>query len=114
MLTDPAKVPVETYHGFIEHAGVWLWEEGGRVLGFSAADPADGTVWALFVFPAAEHRGIGRELLARALDDLRGGGWRRARLTTQPGSRAERFYRRDGWAETGITASGDLVLERAL
>ncbi|MEQ8817764.1 MAG: GNAT family N-acetyltransferase [Thalassobaculum sp.] len=114
VLSDPARVPAEAYHGFIDHAGIWLWEEAGRVLGFTAADPADGTVWALFVDPEAEGRGIGRALLPRALDDLRAAGWERARLTTQPGSRAERFYRLGGWKDAGTAPNGDLVLEKLL
>ena len=114
VLSDPVKVPAEAYHGFIDHAAIWLWEQDGRILGFTAADPTDGTVWALFVDPGAEGRGIGRALLPRALDDLRRAGWKRARLTTQPGSRAERFYRRDGWEDAGTAPNGDLVLEKLL
>jgi GNAT superfamily N-acetyltransferase len=114
VLSDPAKVPEEAYHGFIDHAGIWVWEEAARILGFAAVDPADGTVWALFVDPEAEGRGIGRTLLDRALDDLRAADWVRARLTTQPGSRAERIYRLDGWVVVGTAGNGDLVMERGL
>jgi len=114
VLRDPARVPAETYGRFIDDHGLWLWEEAGRILGFSAADRADGTVWALFVDPAEEGRGIGRLLLSTVLDDLRRSEWARARLTTQPGSRAERFYRRAGWSAAGVADDGDLILETAL
>lgn len=114
VLSDPASVPAEAYQGFIDHAGIWVCQEEGRVLGFSAADPADGTVWALFVDPVAEGRGIGRTLLTHTVEDLRRVGRSRIRLTTQPGSRAERFYRRGGWVEVGLTPGGDLILELAL
>lgn len=114
VLSDPAKVPAEAYLSFIEHAAIWLWEQDGQPAGFAASDPADGTVWALFVEPAAEGRGIGRRLLQRALADLRAAGWPRARLSTEPGSRAERFYREDGWREAGRAVNGDLLLERDL
>lgn len=114
ILSDPGKVPAEAYHGFIERAAIWVWEEGGRVLGFAAADPAVGSVWALFVEPAEEGRGIGRALLSAIMGDLRRAGWTRARLTTQPGSRAEHFYRRAGWQPAGVADDGDLVLEAAL
>jgi GNAT superfamily N-acetyltransferase len=66
------------------------------------------------VDPAEEGRGIGRALLSSVLSDLRRAGWARARLSTQPGSRAERFYRRAGWLDAGIAADGDLILETAL
>lgn len=114
VLSDPARVPAEAYQGFIDHAAIWLWEEDGRILGFTAADPADGTIWALFVDPDTEGRGIGGTLLARALGDLRSAGWGQARLTTQPGSRAEGFYRRGGWVEAGTAPGGDLILELRL
>lgn len=113
-LDDPGKVPAAAYRDFIDRAAIWLWEADGRILGFSAADPADGSVWALFVDPDAEGRGVGRALLPKALDDLRHVGWKRARLTTEPGSRAERFYRLGGWGEAGTAQNGDLVLEKEL
>ncbi len=114
VLSDPAKVPASAVRDFIDRTGIWVWEEDGRVLGFSAVDTRDGSVWALFVDPTAEGRGIGRALLPPALDDLRRAGWREARLTTQPGSRAERFYRRDGWSADGTAADGDQVFHRTL
>ena len=107
-------MPASAVREFIDRTGIWVWEEGGRVLGFSAVDTRDGSVWALFVDPAAEGRGIGRALLPPALDDLRGAGWGEARLTTQPGSRAERFYRRDGWIASGTAADGDRIFHRPL
>jgi len=114
VLSDPARVPEQAYHDWIAGPGIWLCEEAGKVLGFAAADPRDGTVWALFVDPAAEGQGAGRALLPPALDDLRAAGWKRARLTTQPGSRAERFYQLDGWLGAGTAAGGDMVLEKQL
>ena len=59
-------------------------------------------------------RGIGRALLLHALDDLRAKGWRQARLTTQIGSRADRFYRRDGWRDGGVSQSGERIFTRDL
>lgn len=114
VLSDPARVPEQAYHDWIAGPGIWLCEESGQVLGFAAADPRDGTVWALFVDPMAEGQGVGRALLPPALDDLRAAGWTVARLTTQPGSRAERFYRRGGWTDAGTAPDGGLILELAL
>ena len=113
-LSDPAKVPAEAYRAFIDGPGIWLCADGDSILGFSAADPADGTIWALFVDPAAEGLGIGADLLSRALNDLRRAGWDEARLSTGPGTRAERFYRRHGWNVAGQTEAGEKILFRAL
>lgn len=114
VLSDPARVPAEAYRAFVDRGLVRLWQEDGRILGFCAADPTDGSLWALFVDPAFEGRGIARALLPAALDDLRDAGWTEAWLSTEPGSRAERLYRRDGWTATGTTPGGDLVLRRPL
>lgn len=82
-------------------AGAWMSEAGGRALGFAIA-LADGTVFALFVRPEAEGRGIGRALLGAAED------WLFARhaaihLTTGDdlGLRAHGFYRAMGWRPAG-------------
>ncbi|MEQ8398530.1 GNAT family N-acetyltransferase [Thalassobaculum sp.] len=113
-LSDPAKVPAAAYRTFIDGPGIWLWDEDGSVLGFSAADTTDGTIWALFVDPAAEGLGIGGELLSCALDDLRASGWTESRLSTGPGTRADEFYRRRGWVDAGMSVSGERLLAKAL
>ena len=88
--------------------------EDGRIQGFSAGDPHDGSIWALFVDPANEGRGIGRALLALACDTVRFAGFDTATLNTEPGTRADRFYRLNGWVETGRSAKGEIVFQRRL
>jgi GNAT superfamily N-acetyltransferase len=79
-----------------ENSVFWVWEEDGAIQGFSAADPRDGTIFALFVHPSYERRGIGRALLPLACDILKDSGHATAVLTTEAGTRAERVYRSDG------------------
>src|SRR5258707_2888504 len=67
-LDDPTLVTDEDYAWFEEHPGIWVWEEGGQILGFSTGDTRDGTIWALFVDPACERRGIGRALFGHPRD----------------------------------------------
>jgi GNAT superfamily N-acetyltransferase len=107
ILSDPAKVPASLVVEFIGHSGIWLWEQSGQMLGFAAADTRDGSIWALFVDPVAEGRGIGRALLPLALDDLRAKGWKQARLSTDADSRADRFYRRCGWIPGDLLPNGE-------
>jgi GNAT superfamily N-acetyltransferase len=109
ILRDPSRVPPELVKWFIDNPGIWLWEEDGKVLGFSAADTRDGTIFALFIDPAHEGRGIGRALFARALESLREAGHREGSLTTQPGSRADRFYQKAGWKVVGTSERGERV-----
>src|SRR5260370_19868199 len=96
ILRDPSRVTVADYKWFEQNPGVWMWEEDGQILGFSAADTRDGSIWALFMAPGHERRGIGRALFEKALDVLRQNGHRTAWLTTSPGTRAEGFYRAAG------------------
>jgi GNAT superfamily N-acetyltransferase len=113
-LGDPAAVTDAHYAWFTEHPGVWVWEEDGRILGFSAGDTRDGTIWALFVDPAHHRRGIGRALFEAACDTLRKAGHRTALLTTEPGTRAERFYRAAGWRVVGTSPKGELIFRSTL
>ena len=110
-LRDPSRVPIERVAWFVDNPGIFVWEEGGEVVGFSAADPRDGSIFALFVEAAHERRGIGRALFERACEVLVAAGCPRMWLTTWPGTRAERFYRAAGWRVTG-TEDGNLVFEK--
>jgi GNAT superfamily N-acetyltransferase len=112
-LGQPAKV-AEAARWLYQHSTFWVWEEDGAVQGFSACDPRDGTIFALFVHPDYEARGIGRALLPLACADLKAAGFASAALTTQAASRAERFYRADGWIETGRLSDGQVVFEKKL
>jgi GNAT superfamily N-acetyltransferase len=66
------------------------------------------------VHPDYVGRGIARALLPLACEDLRVAGYAVAKLTTDPGTRAERFYRCNGWTDTGRRQKGEMVFERAL
>ena len=107
-LSDPRLVTVDDMAWFTDNPGIWVWEEGGHISGFSAADTRDGSVWALFVDPAHEGCGIGRALFQAALGTLREAGYRTATLSTGPGTRAAQFYHRAGWVVIGHTAKGEL------
>jgi GNAT superfamily N-acetyltransferase len=109
-LDDPARVTVEDVRSFIADTGMFVWEDAGQVVGFSAADPRDGSIWALFVDPAYEGRGIGRALFHRACAVLWQAGYTRLWLTTDRGTRAETFYRAAGW-EVTATRGNELVFE---
>jgi GNAT superfamily N-acetyltransferase len=89
----------------------WLWEEGDRVLGFSVANAAERNIWALFVEPGFEGRGIGRVLLDEAVQWLWRQGSEPIWLSTEPGTRAEAFYRAAGWTDLGLTAKGEIRFE---
>jgi GNAT superfamily N-acetyltransferase len=111
-LRDPSRVTVEDLCWFIDNPGIFVWVADGQIVGFSAADPRDGSIYALFIDEAYEGRGIARALFERACKVLTEAGCSRMWLTTWPGTRAETFYRKAGWRVTG-TDDGNLVFERA-
>ena len=87
-LASPDAVTVADCEWFIDNSTFWLWMENGDIQGFSAADPRDGSIFALFVHPAYEGRGIGQRLLPLACQTLKAAGYQTATLTTGPSTRA--------------------------
>src|SRR5262245_48970474 len=68
-LSNPEAIG-PTVEWIFDHSTFWVWEEGGAIQGFSAGDPRDGSIFALFVDPSWEGRGIGRALLPLACQTL--------------------------------------------
>jgi GNAT superfamily N-acetyltransferase len=64
----------------------WVAELEGKVVGFCYADAADASIWALFIAPAYEGRGIARALLGKAVAWLFGQGHAAVRLSTGMGT----------------------------
>lgn len=89
----------------------WVVEREGAIVGFAVANVRTGNIWALFVHPSHERQGHGRALHETLLRWLFSKGVERAWLTTQAGTRAERFYLAAGWRCAATTPDGELVLE---
>lgn len=105
ILRDPSRVTEADYRAYIDEIGRgWVAEIEGRIIGFSFANRS-GLIWALFLAPGHEGHGTGRALLALCLAWLREQGVAQAFLDTGAGTRAEAFYRRQGWRETARDGS---------
>jgi GNAT superfamily N-acetyltransferase len=113
-LSDPSRVTAADVLWHIAHSPIHLWDARGVIKGFSAGDPRNGSIFALFVDPAFEGQGIGQELIMAACRSLAAAGHRIARLSTEPGTRAERFYLQNGWRAKGLDARGEMVFEKEL
>jgi ribosomal protein S18 acetylase RimI-like enzyme len=113
-LSDPGRVTLADYVWHIEHAPLFVWDDAGVIKGLAAGDPRDGSIWALFVDPAFEGQGIGQALIRAACASLAAAGHRVARLSTDPGTRAERFYLCNGWRPGGYTDRGEVVFVKEL
>ncbi len=112
ILSDPGLVTAEMVIDAISVSGRgWVFEENDQVLGFSIALVRDPSLWALFVLPGCEGRGIGNALHEAAVNWLWSQGAKSIWLSTDPETRAERFYRARGWRETGRLAKGEVRLE---
>lgn len=90
----------------------WVVEEDGVVVGFAIGSATTGNVWALFVRPEFEGRGYGRHLHDTMVDWLWTTNPERLWLTTEAGTRAQRFYEAAGWRLVGMTDQGELRYER--
>lgn len=98
VLRDPIRVTPAMYEDYLEVAGRgWVAEIDGEVVAFSYADRHNASIWALFVAPGHEGRGLAKRLLALASCWLFALGHERVSLSTGAGTRADRFYARQGW-----------------
>lgn len=82
----------------------WVAEEGGRIMAFSMADAQESTVFAMFVRPGHEGKGVGRALMAEAERWLFSKGCDEIWLLTA--GLATGFYQHLGWRSEGIQADG--------
>jgi GNAT superfamily N-acetyltransferase len=102
-LSNPALITPQDYEDFITHRGKgWVCEVDGRIVGFAIVDMVDHNVWALFVQPEYEGKGIGRKLHDIMMDWYFDQTDTTIWLGTAPGTRAEQFYRKAGWKEVGM------------
>jgi GNAT superfamily N-acetyltransferase len=112
ILSDPASVRIEDYRDILAGGGRgWAWEEDGAVRGFAIVDMGQANIWALFVAPGFEGRGIGRALHDAMLDWAFAQGTPRLWLSTGAATRAQALYERAGWERAGTEANGDLRYE---
>lgn len=89
----------------------WVLELEGNVVAFAIGNAANGSIWALFVEPGYEGRGYGQELHDIMIAWLWEQGHDRLWLSTDAGTRAERFYLAAGWRRAGVTEGGEICFE---
>ncbi|RZK13036.1 MAG: GNAT family N-acetyltransferase [Flavobacterium sp.] len=102
-LSNPDLISTEDYIEFMTVRGKgWVCEVDGQIVGFAIPDVVDNNIWALFLHPDFEKKGIGRKLHDIMLDWYFAQGKIKVWLGTAPGTRAEEFYRRSGWKQNGM------------
>ncbi len=111
-LSDPALVPDKDVEEYITNRGKgWICKTGKKIVGFAIVDLIANNVWALFIHPDFEGKGIGKKLHQIMIDWYFVQTNEKLWLGTEPGSRAEKFYRMQGWKEVGVHGKGEIKFE---
>lgn len=111
-LSDPALVSDEEVADYITHRGNgWICEINNNIVGFAIVDLEDHNVWALFIQPGFDKKGIGRKLHDDMINWYFNHTNKTIWLGTSPGTRAEGFYSKAGWKETGVHGKGEIKFE---
>ena len=112
MLSNPALVPDKDYVDYLAERGKgWVCEKDGIIIGFAIADLQEENIWALFVHPDHEQTGIGKALHEMMLNWYFKQQKERVWLSTGADTRAEKFYRLQGWTATGVYGKGEIKFE---
>lgn len=103
VLSNPDLVTVADCEDFIFRRGKgWVCVVDEKVVGFSIVDLVENNIWALFVRPEFAQQGIGKQLHNLMLDWYFAQTQKTVWLGTDPGTRAETFYRKSGWQHVGM------------
>jgi len=111
-LSNPALVTDNDCENYLVNRGKgWVCEIDGRIVGFAIVDLVDHNVWALFVQPDFDKKGIGKKLHDDMLDWYFSQTDLTIWLSTAPNTRAEKFYHKAGWKKVGMHEKGEIKFE---
>lgn len=112
VLSNPDLVTDADCVEFLTQRGKgWVCEIDHQIVGFAIIDMKDHNVWALFLDPDFEKKGIGKQLHDRMMDWYFQQTTTSVWLGTSPKTRAENFYRIAGWKEIGTHGKGEIKFE---
>ena len=111
-LSNPNLVIPKDYEEYLVNRGKgWVVEIDNLIVGFAIADLIENNVWALFILPAFERKGIGKMLHDEMINWYFKKTDKAVWLSTTANTRAEFFYRIAGWEQTGILPNGEIKFE---
>ena len=112
VLSNPDLITTKDYEDYLIIKGKgFVCEVNNKIVGFSIVDLIGKNVWALFIDPAYEGKGIGRKLHDLMLDWYFSQTTETIWLGTEPKTRAASFYRKNGWKEVGIYGKNEIKFE---
>ena len=113
VLSNPGRITTQMYEDYLELLGRgWVAEIDGVIAGFSYANKTDGSIWALFISPEHEGRGLAKRLLEMAVSWLFEQGLDSVHLSTGADTRADRFYAMQGWTRERVEGGDAFYLLR--
>lgn len=111
-LSNPALVTGKDCEEYMFNRGKgWVCEVDSTVVGFAIADLVENNIWALFIHPDYAARGIGKTLHNIMLQWYFAQTRKTVWLGTAPNTRAEQFYRLQGWKDMGLRPNGEVRFE---
>lgn len=111
-LSDPSLVTDADCVEFITRRGKgWVCMEGEQLTGFAIADLKENNIWALFVDPDFEGKGIGKQLHYLMMNWYFEQDKQYVWLGTSSNTRAEKFYASHGWTNTGVVNKKEVKFE---
>lgn len=112
ILSNPNLVTDADCEEFITKRGKgWVCEIDNQIVGFSIVDLKENNIWALFLDPNFEKKGIGRQLHDIMLDWYFSQTQKTVWLGTEFNTQAEKFYRKAGWIEVGTHGAKEIKFE---
>jgi pyridoxamine 5'-phosphate oxidase len=112
-LSDPKLVTDEDCKDYITNRGKgWVAVNSSQeIIGFAIVDLVENSVWALFLRPDYEQKGIGSQLHRTMMHWYFSQTQKKVWLCTDKNTRAEQFYLRKGWQPIGDYGKTEVKME---
>lgn len=111
-LSNPDLVTDKDCEEFLFERGKgWVCELNNEIVGFAIVDLKENNVWALFITPNFENKGIGKKLHNIMLDWYFKQSNATIWLGTAFNTRAEKFYTLMGWTKIGFHGTKEVKFE---
>lgn len=89
----------------------WVCESDSKIVAFAVVDTIKKNVWALFVHPQFQTKGIGSRIQTLMLDWYFANETETLWLSTDAETRADAFYRKAGWKEVMRFGKNEIKFE---